>query len=110
MSKETQQAEFFADTSKISEISRMTETDLFSGITTNPLIVAKECAGINPTEIISYYENLAKKFPGIPISIQLLDKPLQQLIKDAREFSKISPEIVIKIPMFADSRGLILLA
>jgi len=97
----------FADTSKISELEKLLELGIFSGITTNPIIVAKEAGNSEPR---AYYEELANRFPGMPISIQLLDRDVPTLIQEARSLATISPEIVIKIPMFGDGRGLAVLS
>lgn len=94
---------FFADTSVISEIEKLVNLGLISGITTNPVIVAKDANGSDP---INGYKKLTLRFPEFPVSIQLLDEPEEKLIEHAKEFSSISPNIVIKVPMFGDGRGL----
>lgn len=97
----------FADSSNIEEIENLVNLNIISGITTNPLIVAKEAKDSKPND---YYQNLAKKFPNLPISIQLLDASLSELLNQARKYSRIAPNIVIKIPMFSDGRGLNLIS
>lgn len=103
---EVQLPQFFVDTSSASEIDALIGLRIFSGITTNPVIVAKEAGN---TEPINYYRNLAERYPDLPISIQLLDEPLSELVDHAIEFSGIGPNVVVKIPMFTDGRGLKLL-
>lgn len=98
--------QFFADTSSIPQIDWLMALGIFTGITTNPLIVAKEAGQSEP---LAYYRELAKKYPKLPISIQLLDEPEDKLFEQAKEFSKIGENIVIKIPMFEDGRALKLL-
>lgn len=93
----------FADTSSIPEIERLKELGLIHGITTNPILVAKESNTGNP---FGHYEELAKSFPDMPISIQLLDEDVPTLIQRAKSFAAISPNIVVKVPMFGDGRGL----
>lgn len=97
----------YADTSKIAELEQLFELGIFSGITTNPIIVAKEAGNSEPR---TYYEELAKRFPGLPISIQLLDRDIPTLIQEAKSLASISPDIVIKVPMFGDGRGLAVLS
>lgn len=97
----------FADTSDIEEIEALTNLGIISGITTNPLIVAKEAKDSDPND---YYLKLAKKFPDLPISIQLLDESLETLLNQARKYAKISPNIVVKVPMFGDGKGLKLIS
>lgn len=96
-------AKFFADTSDISEIERIYKLGIISGITTNPVIVAKEAKSTQPRDA---YRKLAQRFPEFPISIQLLDEEEGALLEDARSFSAIAPNIVVKLPMFGDGRGL----
>lgn len=93
----------FADTSKIDEIKKMLPLGLFTGITTNPGIVASESPKSDPIE---GYKQLTTEFPDIPISIQLLNEPLSELIEQGRRFAGISTNVVIKVPMFGDGRGL----
>lgn len=97
----------FADTSKISEIERLVGLGIIHGITTNPIIVAQDAEKESP---IYQYEQIAKRFPDIPVSIQLLDEDVPTLIKQARQYVTISPNIVIKVPMFGDGRGLAVIA
>lgn len=95
--------QLFADTSSIPEIEKLMHLGIFSGITTNPLIVAKEAENREPAD---YYQELAKKYPDVPISIQLLDGNEHSLLEEAYKFAGISENIVIKVPMFRDGRGL----
>lgn len=97
----------FADSSKISEIEQLIQLGIIHGITTNPLIVAKEAGNSEP---INYYRKLVEEFPELPISIQLLDHDLETLLEEARSFASISPNIVIKVPMFSNGRGLALIS
>lgn len=95
--------DFFADTSNIVEIEKLVKLNLISGITTNPVIVAKDANGVDP---INSYKRLAVRFPDFPISIQLLDLPEEKLLFHAKEFASIAPNIIVKLPMFGDGRGL----
>ena len=103
MLSEIKYPKFFADTSITSEIESMMALGIISGVTTNPLLVAKEAGNNEPA---SYYKKIVEKFPKLPISIQLLDKSEEELLKNAREFASIGPNIVVKVPMFGDGRGL----
>lgn len=98
---------FFADTSSILEIEQLREFIPIHGITTNPIIVATEAG---KTNVMNYYKNLAERFPDLPISIQLLDEDEETLIKQAHRYASIAPNIVVKVPMFEDGRGLKLIS
>ena len=52
MLPEIKYPKFFADTSKTSEIETMMELGIVSGITTNPLLVAKEAGNNEPASTI----------------------------------------------------------
>jgi transaldolase len=97
----------FADTSREKDIEEMVSTGTVYGITTNPLIVAKESSDRNP---LAYYSALAKKFKDLPISVQLLDDSFDNLYAQAKSLANIAPNIVIKVPMFSDGKGLALIA
>lgn len=97
----------FADTSSISEIEALIKIIPIHGITTNPVLVGKEAGKAQP---IDYYKRLAERFPNLPVSIQLLDEPVDILLEQAHLYRSISPNVVIKVPMFADGRGLIVLS
>jgi len=96
----------FADTSDLNELKSLLGLGIFSGITTNPLIVAREAGKANPS---SYYEKIAVSFPNIPVSISLLDEPIEMLIKHAEEYASIAPNVVVKVPMFENGKALIII-
>lgn len=98
----------FLDTSRKGDIDTFTKFGIVKGITTNPVIVAED----NPqVDIMQYYTNLAKLYPDLPISIQLPDiKDYSKLADQARAFAQISPDIVVKVPMFNDYRGIKLIS
>lgn len=103
MSQERDYPKLFADTSSISEIDALMNLGIFSGITTNPSIVARQAGNRKPEE---YYKELADRYPNVPISIQLLDWDEKTLFDEAHKFAALSPNIVVKVPMFGDGRGL----
>lgn len=103
MPKEIEPPKLFADTSKISEIEKLLDLGIIYGITTNPVIVANEAGTIEPD---GYYRELARRFPDMPISIQLLDEDVPTLVQQAHRYASFSANIVIKVPMFGDGRGL----
>lgn len=95
--------QFFADTSDPKEIDALMKLGIFTGITTNPIIVAGQAGNRKPEE---YYKELAERYPNVPISIQLLNENERTLLEEAHKFASISPNIVVKVPMFRDGRGI----
>lgn len=97
--------ELFLDTAKIDDLTSLMQWGIFSGITTNPLIFRE----VASTEPLTYYQKIANLFPNIPVSIQLLEGDVETLIKQGRAFAGLAPNVVIKVPMFGDGRGLTVL-
>lgn len=89
------QPKLFADTSNIADISKLLKAGLVDGITTNPVIIAQNAGNENP---IKYYQKLIMEFPDKPISIQLLDDSLENMIEQGLMFSELGSNIVIKVP------------
>lgn len=102
----------FADSSDIEQIDPLVEAGLVKGITTNPVIVAKHILEHpkSVTTLEGFYQNLANRYTELPISVQLPDEPLDKLRELARIYKELAPNIVIKIPMFPDERGLKLIS
>ncbi len=84
---------FFLDTANVEEIKRAAELGVVDGVTTNPTLVAKE--GKPQKEII---REIAKLIKG-PISVEGNGTTCEQILKEAEEFAKWAPNVVVKIPM-----------
>lgn len=84
---------FFVDTANIEEIKRAKEMGLADGVTTNPTLVAKEKRPFRPL-----IEEICHLVNG-PVSVEVIDQDANGMTKEARELSKIAPNIVVKIPM-----------
>ena len=97
--------QLFLDTANIDDIETLMPWGIFSGITTNPLIFRE----VNDVEPISYYQKLAEKYP-IPLSIQLLEGNVETLIEQGKSFASLGSNVVIKVPMFEDGRGIAVLS
>ncbi|HXX88303.1 MAG TPA: transaldolase family protein [Candidatus Acidoferrum sp.] len=96
--------EIFLDTASVKEIKDILPWGIITGITTNQKIFLAE-KGVNfkdrVLEILSLVDG--------PISVELTKTAENddELIKEAKEYSHWSPKnIVIKVPMFGDGRGL----
>lgn len=96
--------QIFLDTANITDIDNLMSWGIFSGITTNPLIFRE----VNDVDPINYYQKLAEKYP-VPLSIQLLEGNTQTLIEQGRIFASLGSNVVIKVPMFEDGRGIAVL-
>lgn len=83
----------FIDTANVDEIRLANELGIISGVTTNPSLIAKE--GREFKEVI---KEISEIVDG-PISAEVISLDAQEMVKEARELSKINKNIVIKIPM-----------
>ncbi len=83
----------FIDTANVEEIKQASQLGVIQGVTTNPSLIAKE--GRDLKEVI---HEICDIVDG-PISCEVLSLDSEGMIKEAREFSKIHKNIVIKIPM-----------
>ena len=81
----------FLDTANIDEIKKYAH--LLDGVTTNPSLLAKE--GKDLKEVI---KEICSIVDG-PISAEVISERADDMIKEAREFSKWHKNVVIKIPM-----------
>lgn len=86
----------FIDTANLKEIQEAASLGLIDGVTTNPTLVARE----------NYlYEDLLKQICAIvagPVSAEVVSLDSSGMAKEAREFSKIAKNIVIKVPLIKE--------
>ncbi len=84
---------FFIDTANIDEIKKGVELGLVDGVTTNPTLISRE--NRDPKHLI---EEICSIVDG-PVSVEAVSLDKEGMVKEARELSKIAPNIVIKIPL-----------
>ena len=87
---------FFIDTANLEQIKEMQELGIIDGVTTNPTLLSRE--GVDPLEQL---KKICEIIDG-PISAEVIGLKTEEMVKEARELVKISPNIVIKIPMTKD--------
>ncbi len=83
----------FLDTANASEIKKYVDMGLCDGVTTNPSLMAKE--GKSFKEIV---DEIFKIVDG-PISAESISEKAEDIVKEAKEISKIHKNIVVKIPV-----------
>ncbi|NLL70555.1 MAG: fructose-6-phosphate aldolase [Epulopiscium sp.] len=83
----------FIDTANIEEIKKANAMGVISGVTTNPSLIAKE-----GKDFISTLKQITSIVQG-PISAEVIGLTTEEMLREARELSKIDKNIVIKIPM-----------
>jgi len=84
---------FFVDTAKIDEIRQAVEWGVCDGVTTNPSLVAQ--TGKSLARIV---EEITAVVTG-PISVEATALDGEGLWREAQEISRVSDNIVVKIPM-----------
>ncbi len=98
--------EFFIDTASIAEIKNVLPFGVISGVTTNQKIFSCE-KGINFKDRVQ--EILSVIDAPLSIEVTKTNESDEALVAEAKEYSSWSPKnIVIKIPMWANGRGLVL--
>jgi transaldolase len=83
----------FADTAIISEIEEVSSWGIISGVTTNPSLIAK--SGISLEDAIRKIVNLVDG----PISAEVAEADAESMVEEAKIYSRMHKNIVIKIPM-----------
>ena len=91
----------FLDTANQAEVEEAVKMGVISGVTTNPSLVAKE--GGDYLERVTYFCDLV----GGPISVEVLSSDAEGMLAEARELAKLHENIVIKLPITAESLGVI---
>lgn len=88
--------QLFIDTANVEEIRTAMGWGLLDGVTTNPSLIAKEKRD---------YKETVKEICGIvpgPVSAEVLATDYKGMVKEAREWSKVAENIVVKVPVIPD--------
>jgi transaldolase len=84
---------FFIDTADVREIRECTEQGIIDGVTTNPSLVAK--SGKRFRDVLVEICEIVKG----PVSAEVTALEKDGMMKEAREYAKIAPNIVVKVPI-----------
>jgi transaldolase len=96
--------EIFLDTASVKEIKDILPWGIISGVTTNQKIFLAE-KGVNFKDRV--HEILFLVDGPISVELTKTHEGDDELIQEAKEYSRWNPKnIVIKVPMFGDGRGL----
>ena len=86
--------EFFIDSSDIKEIKEMASWNIISGVTTNPKILSSD----KVENIEERIKEIADVVDG-PISVEVFSEDVEEMIAEAKKYSKWHPNVIIKVPM-----------
>ena len=94
-------ARLFLDTANQAEVEAAVKMGVICGVTTNPSLVAKE--GGDYIQRVKYFCDLV----GGPISVEVLANDAEGMLREARELAALHENIVIKLPITAESLAVI---
>jgi transaldolase len=83
----------FLDTANLEAIKKYNDMGLLDGITTNPTLLSKERG--DPEEIMA---EIVRTVKG-PISLEVISKDYEGMMKEGRRLAKFGKNVVVKIPM-----------
>jgi transaldolase len=83
----------FLDTADINHIKQF--RFLVDGVTTNPTLIAKTNGEQTLEELIRKISHIVQG----PISVEVVSHESDQMVEEAQQISRISPNLIIKIPM-----------
>ncbi len=92
---------FFVDSASLSEIKKFSEWGVVDGVTTNQKIFSLE-KGVNFEDRV---RDICRLVSG-PVSIETTGRTVDELLEEGRYFSKLAPNIVVKVAMYKDGTGL----
>lgn len=87
---------FFLDTANLNEIKAGAALGLVDGVTTNPSLVAKE-----GKDFKTLVGQICEVISG-PVSAEVVSTECGAMVKEARELSKIAPNIIVKLPTIVE--------
>ncbi len=87
---------FFIDTADVKEIKEAESLGILDGVTTNPTLVSKTGRPFRET-----IEEICSIVKG-PVSAEVVSTEMEDMVKEARELSKIAENIVVKIPLIKE--------
>jgi len=85
--------QLYLDTASVAEIKEAASWGILAGVTTNPTLVAKE-----GRPFLRILEEICEIVKG-PVSAEVVGQDAETMVKEARELSRVAPNIVVKIPI-----------
>ncbi len=91
---------FFIDSANLDEIREAHALGVLDGVTTNPSLMAK--VGVAGDENVKTHYKAICDIVEDNVSAEVISTDFKGMIAEAEELVKISPKIVVKIPMIED--------
>jgi transaldolase len=86
----------FLDTANLPSIKRYNDLGVVDGITTNPTLLSKE--GKDPEALMAEIVKLVRG----PVNLEVIGTSYDEMIREARQLSKLGKNVVVKIPMIPE--------
>lgn len=83
----------FIDTANLEEIKKANELGILDGVTTNPTLLSRE-----RKDPIKQLREICGVVKG-PVTAEVLSPDAERMVKEAKKYAKLAPNIVIKVPM-----------
>ncbi len=83
----------FLDTADIEEITTAARWGVLDGVTTNPTLFARVRGSYNDV-----LKEICRITPG-PVSAEVVAEDADGMLREGRDFAKLAPNIVVKVPM-----------
>lgn len=90
--------QFFLDTASLQDITWAAQAGLIDGVTTNPSLLAKHAADLDPHDVL---KEICSVVDG-PVSAEVVAVDVDGMVREGTELAKIADHIVVKIPMLED--------
>src|ERR687895_2878038 len=88
---------FFIDTANLDEIREAQGMGVLDGVTTNPSLVAKE----GNVDFKQHIAAICEITQG-PVSAEVTSLDLEGMLREGREYARITPNVVVKCPLTQD--------
>ena len=86
----------YLDTANLTSIKKLNRMGIVDGITTNPTLISKE-----PGEFEEIVVEICREVKG-PVSVEVVGTDTGTMVTEAKLFSKLAPNVVVKIPITPD--------
>ena len=84
---------FFIDTADLKQIKEANDLGILDGVTTNPSLFAKVGGSYD-----AVLQEICEITSG-PVSAEVVADDVDGMLREGRHFSKLAPNIVVKVPM-----------
>jgi transaldolase len=91
--------QIFLDSANQKEIEQWLHQGIIDGLTTNPSIMLKD--GVYDIE--QGARNFCALFGDRPVSVEVTTNDLEEMLKQARNFARLSQNVVVKIPVINEN-------